>query len=637
MFKRLKLTSQLLLSFSIPLIVLLVVAALLVSAQVSQRVEDLERKATEETVQSNALLVSSWIEARMAVVRTLAQSQVITQGTIDEKFAFVQHFGRTMGNQFEVLFFVDAQGTAYHHNGKVANRADRAYFQELVVKHTQTSVVSDPLHSGTTGNPIVVLAHAVKDEQGKVIGLLGATVTLGTLTELVAGMAQTDQHAWLIDSKGVYVAHADASLRLKQNATESQDAEYASLARAMVAGKSGLADLSLPDGERYLTAYHPVEDTPGWSLALALPHATVVAPARELRQSLLFAFSVIVALLLLVVNVVARMIVRPINDTRLALDRIAQGDGDLTRRLDERRHDELGDLARSFNQFAGGVQALVQQVADVAQKLAAAAQQLSVASNVANREVGQQQLETEQVAAAMNEMAASVSEVAQNAAQAASSAESSQKAVNEGTHVVVKTAHEVESLSEEVNRVVTVIKALQNDAQSIGQVLEVIRGIAEQTNLLALNAAIEAARAGEHGRGFAVVADEVRALATRTQASTAEIKGIIERLQSASSKAATVMAGGHSKAQEVMKWASQASTQLSTINASIEKITDVNTEIAAATEEQSMVAEDVSKALHRISSSVEQLASGSQHIAAASDSLAHLASDLQGKISRFKV
>lgn len=203
--------------------------------------------------------------------------------------------------------------------------------------------------------------------------------------------------------------------------------------------------------------------------------------------------------------------------------------------------------------------------------------------------------------------------------------------------MVTKTTNEVLSLAKEVQTAVNVIEKLQQDADSIGKVLEVIRSIAEQTNLLALNAAIEAARAGEHGRGFAVVADEVRTLATRTQSSTEEIRDIIEKLQSASKNASQVMDGGYRKANEVVDWAEQASEKLREITTAIITINDMNIQIATATEQQSIVADDVNQTLNRISGGVEQLSDGSTHIAAASDELARLATDLQNRVGRFKV
>lgn len=637
MLKKLKMRSRLIIVFSIPLTISLLLAAWIVTKQVSTRVIGLGETSVSRTAQTSSEMVSSWVEARMTVVRSLAQTETLASGDTQAIFNYVKHFGKKMSSEFEVMFFVDLKGDAYHHNGVVASRASRGYFQQLVVQKSHQSVVSDPLYSGTSGNAIIVLAHVVKNHQGEVIGLLAATVTLNTLTQLVDSVATNNAEAWLVDSRGVYVAHKDAAKRLKDNATQDNNMAYAQMSRSMVAGQSGLTELYLENKQHYMVAYHPVANTPGWSLAVAQPYDDIISTARELTTTLLTAFAVTLVLLIVIILLVAKMIVNPINETREALEQIAAGDGDLTQRLNDERYDEFGDLARSFNAFVAGVHSLVKQVAEASIQLGAAAEQLAVSSREANAQVQQQRHETDQVATAMTEMAATVNQVAENAGNAAQAADRSSKFAQEGETVVTKTTHEVLSLAKEVQTAVNVIEKLQQDAQSIGTVLEVIRSIAEQTNLLALNAAIEAARAGEHGRGFAVVADEVRTLATRTQTSTEEIRDIIEKLQSASKNASQVMDGGYRKANEVVDWAEQASEKLREITTAIITINDMNIQIATATEQQSIVADDVNQTLNRISGGVEQLSDGSTHIAAASDELARLATDLQNRVGRFKV
>lgn len=636
MFQRLRMTSRLVLVFSVPLSLCLLIAAVVVIQQVSSRVVKLGETAAAQAAQSNADLVESWINSRMEVVRTLAETNTFTSGDPEAITALLQHFMRNH-SEFEVMFYADSQGEAYYHNLDRRNRADRSYFNEIVIQNSRTSVVSNPTYSGTTGNAITLLVHAVKNDNGRVIGLLAATLTLDTLTQLVDDISSEQAIAWLVDSQGIYVAHPEPSFRMEKNALESTNAEYSAMSRRMISGETGLADIFLDNNRRYLVAYHPVVNTPGWSLAVALPYDHVMATAVSLRNSLLMAFCLILIILVGIVILVAKMIVRLVNTTGSALDRIAAGDGDLTQRLSEERYDEFGDLARSFNHFVSGVHGLVQQVAGAAVQLAAASEQLAVSSREASEQVSQQQHETDQVATAMTQMAASVLEVAGNAAQAATAAEQSSQSVEQGDKVVQRTASEVSILAGEVQKAVDVMQRLQKDAESIGAMLEVIRAIADQTNLLALNAAIEAARAGEHGRGFAVVADEVRALATRTQASTEDIRNIIEKLQAVSQDAVNVMDGSYTKANEVLDWSSQASEMLKQITESIMTINDMNMQIATATEEQSAVAEDVNQSLIRISTGVEQLSTGSAHIAGGSDELARLATELQQRVARFKV
>ncbi|EKO3900458.1 methyl-accepting chemotaxis protein [Vibrio metschnikovii] len=408
MLKKLRMTSRLIIVFSIPLTISLLLAAWIVTNQVSSRVVGLGETSVSRTAQSSSEMVSSWVEARMAVVRSLAQTETLASGDTQAIFNYVKHFGKNMSSEFEVMFFVDLKGDAYHHNGVVASRADRGYFQQLVVQKTQQSLVSDPLYSGTSGNAIIVLAHVVKNHRGEVIGLLAATVTLNTLTQLVDSVATNNSEAWLVDSRGVYVAHKTAAKRLKDNATQDSNTAYAQMSRLMVAGQSGLTDLYLENKQHYMVAYHPVANTPGWSLAVAQPYDDIISTARELTVTLLLAFAVTLILLIVIILLVAKMIVRPINETREALEQIAAGDGDLTQRLNEERHDEFGDLARSFNAFVGGVHSLVKQVAEASIQLGAAAEQLAVSSREANDQVQKQRHETDQVATAMTEMAATV-------------------------------------------------------------------------------------------------------------------------------------------------------------------------------------------------------------------------------------
>ncbi|KDE40120.1 Methyl-accepting chemotaxis protein [Nitrincola lacisaponensis] len=637
MLTQLRMTPRLILITSIPLALCLLLAAYAVISHTSRTVAAQGEEAARMVASRSANDVSAWVQSRLTVIQTLARTAPFTRGDTDEIFEFVKDYGQRMGGDFEVMFFVDLEGNAYHHNGNIASRADRGYFQQLIVQRNHTSLVSDPLYSGTTGNAIVVLAQSVFDRSGRLIGLLAATVTLDTLTQQVDAASSEQARAWLIDSRGIYIAHPEAQRRMQDNAVESGQPEYAALGRRMIAGETGIAELKLDKQQRSVIAYQPVSGTQGWSMAVALPYDHVMAAALNLRLSLIAAFSITLLVLIVIIVLVSRMIVKPINETRSALDQIAAGDGDLTQRLSEERQDELGDLARSFNRFVSGVQSIIKQVSEAAIQLGSAAEQLAASSQVTNQQVQQQSHETTLAASSMTEMAASITQVASNAAHAAQSAERCNQNVREGDAVVQKNASEVGALSQEVQHAVTVMQKLQEDTESIGTVLAVIRGIAEQTNLLALNAAIEAARAGEHGRGFAVVADEVRTLATRTQSSTEEIRGIIEKLQNASHQAADVMNNSYTKAHVAVECAGQASEKLQDITGVIATINDMNTQIASATEEQAAVADDVSHTLVRISSSVEQLSTGANHIAAASDEIAQLANQLQTRVGRFKV
>ncbi|NHZ69797.1 MAG: methyl-accepting chemotaxis protein, partial [Thermotogales bacterium] len=251
--------------------------------------------------------------------------------------------------------------------------------------------------------------------------------------------------------------------------------------------------------------------------------------------------------------------------------------------------------------------------------------------------VQRQKSEIDQVATAMTEMAATVQEVARNAATAAGAARDANEEAGSGKRVVKETIQAINSLAGEVQSASDVINQLAADSEAIGGVLDVIRGIAEQTNLLALNAAIEAARAGEQGRGFAVVADEVRTLAQRTQTSTQEIQSMIEKVQSGARNAVNVMESGREQAAGSVSKAGEAGTSLETINSAVSAINDMNMQIASAAEEQSAVAEEINRNIVNIGIVADETADGSNKIANANEDLVRLGGQLQSIVSMFKV
>ncbi len=269
---------------------------------------------------------------------------------------------------------------------------------------------------------------------------------------------------------------------------------------------------------------------------------------------------------------ISRAIVSPLVETKAAIEAIASGNGDLTKRINVLGNDEIAQLANAFNHFAGKVQIIIKEVSGITTRLASASERLTVVTDETRKGADRQLQETDEVAIAVNEMAASGQEVARNANAAAEAAHNADVAADNGRQVVGHTIEAIDSLAREVKEAGTVIDRVEKDSESIGGVLDVIKGIAEQTNLLALNAAIEAARAGEQGRGFAVVADEVRTLASRTQQSTAEIQTMIERLQTGTRDAVSVMDQSRQMAEATVGQAAKAGSSLEEINAAVNTI-----------------------------------------------------------------
>ncbi len=320
-----------------------------------------------------------------------------------------------------------------------------------------------------------------------------------------------------------------------------------------------------------------------------------------------------------------------------SLNDIASGEGDLTRRLDESGSNEVAEMGGAFNRFVEKIQALVKQVSGSSQQLTASANQVSEIAVDTKLNVNQQESKIDQVATAMNEMAATVQEVARNAQDAAEAARAADSESSNGFEVVSQVVAAINRLAEQVGDTAHSIHTLEENAEQIGTVLDVIRGIAEQTNLLALNAAIEAARAGEQGRGFAVVADEVRTLASRTQQSTEEIQQTIERLQDGAKAAVGAMEDGQRQTQSTVELAGKAGEALTTITQAVSRIAEMNTQIATAAEQQSAVAEDINQNVVSINTLSVQAAEGAEHVAGSSQELERLAQDMQHLVTSFKV
>lgn len=319
----------------------------------------------------------------------------------------------------------------------------------------------------------------------------------------------------------------------------------------------------------------------------------------------------------------------------MELQRVA--DGDLTASIDVTRQDEFGDLMRGLQFTQQRLLEMISQISATTAQLSTAAEEVSVVTIQTSANIQQQQSETDQIATAMNQMSATVREVAESVGKTANAANGANTEAGKGRKVVEEAVQGIQQLAGQIEQASEVMAEVERDSENINTVLDVIKGIAEQTNLLALNAAIEAARAGEQGRGFAVVADEVRTLAGRTQESTEEINQIIEKLQSGSRNAVEAMNRSREQARSVVEQSSLARSSLTTIVDSVSEIDEMSSQIATATEEQSTVTEDMNRNLVRISDMAMQNALGANQTSQAGQELARMAAELQELVGQFRV
>ncbi|MCU7999177.1 methyl-accepting chemotaxis protein [Shewanella sp. SM101] len=333
---------------------------------------------------------------------------------------------------------------------------------------------------------------------------------------------------------------------------------------------------------------------------------------------------------------VNRSVMNPINDILSKLKLIHQ-DSDLTVKFTTFNHDELGQISTSLTQVIEHLRGILHSIAEAANTVNSSANELSSFTQATNKRMQQQQAETEQTATAMNEMTATVAEVAQSASAAADSAKDADTYAANGNNIVMQSISSMSQLSDQIQKTAQVIGFLSNESQNIGRVLDVIKSIAEQTNLLALNAAIEAARAGEQGRGFAVVADEVRTLAQRTQKSTQEIEAMIATLQQGVKEAVNAMEIGINQVDDANDKANQAGQALKEIVSSVDSITELNTHIATAAEEQSSVAESINRSIIAISDIAEHSTASAAELSESVVNLTKLANSMRNQVSAFKL
>jgi len=477
---------------------------------------------------------------------------------------------------------------------------------------------------------LVSTVRSVANQLGSPGGVVNIDVSLKGLTEIVQQIKLGESgYLILMENNGnVMVDPRDASHSFKQLASFGDG--YAELAKA---GK-GLVEVDL-GGVRYMANVYPDEKL-GWTFIGLIQQGEVMQTTTRLTW-LVGSIALILAALFAVVGAAfAKLIVRPINSVSSGLEGIAQGEGDLTRNLEVRGRDETAQLASWFNQFLGAIRSLIQHIGSAASKILATSTSSTRVSGDMAEAAGRQREAVDMVSTAFHEMVATANEVARSCSQAAQSADSGQQQAREGQQQIDAAVNSVDRLSQEIEQSAQSIQQLERDSNAIQSILGTIRSIAEQTNLLALNAAIEAARAGEQGRGFAVVADEVRALAKRTADSTAEIDGLLGNLASRTAEVAQQMHASLEVSQQSVSRIGLARDSFGQIRESVDIIRDMNTQIATAAEEQHQVAEDINRHISQIHGDAQLVAELAQAARQDSQSLAGLSNELDSLVRRFR-
>ena len=454
-----------------------------------------------------------------------------------------------------------------------------------------------------------------------------------------------DDYFWINDLTPVMIMHPANPKLDGQNLSAIRDPdgfavfnEFVLLAKAKGAG---IVNYRWPkpgaDAPVAKTSYIQLFEPWGWIIGSGVYVDDVQAEFRgQVWNASLMGLG-IAAIMALLVALIARSIVRPLQAAVSAMGNIASGESDLTRSLDTHGRDEITQLSHHFNSFTAKLRQVVSQLQVCANALGQSSLELGNNATQAHDRSQQQSQQMELVATAINEVTYGVQDVAKNAEHAASEMRDAQAQAQQGQVNIDGSLQQIDQLSGTISQAVEVIRTLSSESTQIGGVLEVIRSIADQTNLLALNAAIEAARAGEQGRGFAVVADEVRLLAQRTQKSTAEIQAMIERLQGHSEAAVKVISDSHSASQLTIEQAGQAGASLTAIGQALRNLNGLNASIASATLQQAHVVEDINQNVTQAAGLSHSTALAAEQSSVASGHLRGLSEQLDGLLRQFKV
>ncbi|VVO69636.1 Methyl-accepting chemotaxis protein McpG [Pseudomonas fluorescens] len=529
--------------------------------------------------------IQTWLTGRILLIDNLAQNIAINpeQSTVASLLE-----QKALTSTFMASYLGDATGSfTIRPDAKMPAGFDprvRPWYKGA--ESSSTATLTEPYIDAATGQTIISIASASK-KAGQSVGVVGGDLSLQTLIDTL-GARNFDGmgYAFLVSSDGKILVHPDKALVMKTLSEAFPD----STPRI----SSDFSEVQV-NGQTRIVTFTQIKGLPSvnWYIGLSVEKDKAFSMLTEFRASAVIATLIAVAIIIALLGMLIRILIQPLHVMTRAMADIADGEGDLTKRLTIQSNDEFGVLGTAFNRFVERIHGSIREVSSATGQVNEVALRVVAASNSSMFNSDQQASRTNSVAAAINQLGAAAQEIARNAAQASSQASDARSLAEDGQQVVERSIAAMNKLSSMLSASSTNIESLNSKTVNIGQILEVITSISQQTNLLALNAAIEAARAGEAGRGFAVVADEVRNLAHRTQESAQQVQTMIEELQVGARESVSTMSDSQRHSQDSVDIANLAGERLNSVTLRIGEIDGMNQSVATATEEQTAVVESI--------------------------------------------
>ncbi|MDI2591634.1 methyl-accepting chemotaxis protein [Pseudomonas sp. N3-W] len=573
--------------------------------------------------------IQTWLSGRILLIDNLAQNIAINPDPAAVASLLEQ---KALTSTFMASYLGDATGHfSIRPDAKMPDGFDprvRPWYKGA--ESSSTATLTEPYIDAATGQTIISIATASK-KNGQSVGVVGGDLSLQTLIDTlsardISGMG----YAFLVSADGKILVHPDKSMVMK-SLSEAYPKDTPRIGK-------GFSEVEV-DGKTRIVSFTPIKGLPtvNWYIGLSVDKEKSFAMLSEFRTSAVIATIIAVAIIMALLGMLIRILIQPLHVMTRAMEDIADGEGDLTKRLTIQNQDEFGMLGTAFNRFVERIHTSIREVSSATGQVNEVALRVVAASNSSMFNSDQQASRTSSVAAAINELGAAAQEIARNAAQASNQASDARSLAEDGQQVVDRSIKAMNQLSSMLSASSSNIESLNSKTVNIGQILEVITSISQQTNLLALNAAIEAARAGEAGRGFAVVADEVRNLAHRTQESAQQVQTMIEELQVGARESVSTMSDSQRHSQDSVEIANLAGERLNSVTLRIGEIDGMNQSVATATEEQTAVVESINVDITEINTLNQEGVENLQSTLRACADLEQQAARLQQLVGSFRI